>query len=116
VALGALGFSVVSFLTKADKISLSPAFVAMFAFCFAVTLGVVWEIYEFAMDYYLGTNMQRFVQIETGEMFIGQAALTDTMKDLIVDSIGAFVVSLIGYLSLKRDKDWLERLQIKKAI
>jgi hypothetical protein len=115
VSLGALGFSIVSFLTKSDKISLSPAFVAMFAFCFAVTLGVIWEIYEFAMDYFLDTNMQRFIQIETGETLIGQAALTDTMKDLIVDSIGAFVVSFSGYISLKRDKGWLERVQIKQS-
>lgn len=114
VALGALGFSVVSMLNKSKTVSfsLSPAFVAVFAFCFAVTLGVIWEIYEFAMDYFLKTNMQIYQSVE-GETLIGQSALTDTMKDLIVDSIGAFVISAIGYISLKRNKDWLEQFQVK---
>ena len=45
--LGALGFSFVTLLNKTDKIplNLSPLFIAIFAFCFAVTLGVFWEIY-----------------------------------------------------------------------
>jgi hypothetical protein len=115
VGLGALGFSVVSLLNKSDSItfSLSPAFVAIFAFCFAVSLGVVWEIFEYAVDCLLGANMQKFA-LESGEPLIGQAALADTMKDLIVDAIGAFVMSLIGYISLKYKKGWIEKVQVKQ--
>lgn len=111
--LGALGFSIINLLNKTDKIpvNLSPAFVAVFTLCFAVTLGVVWEIYEFTMDYVFGTNMQKFMT-ESGEMLIGQSALADSMKDLIVDTLGAFVISLIGYVSLKYRKGWIEKLQI----
>ena len=114
-AIGALGFSVVSLLNKLEKITftLSPLFVALFAFCFAVTLGVIWEIYEFAMDYLLKTNMQKYA-LETGELLIGQTALKDTMKDLIVDATGAFVMSVIGYISLKHNKGWLERIEVKR--
>lgn len=114
-ALGALGFSVVSLLNKSESIafSLSPAFVAIFAFCFAVSLGVIWEIYEFSMDYFLHTNMQKY-SLESGELLIGQAALTDTMKDLIVDAAGALGMSLVGYTSLKYNKGWLERLHVKR--
>jgi mannose/fructose/N-acetylgalactosamine-specific phosphotransferase system component IIC len=113
-ALGALGFSLISLLNKSESItfSLSPIFVAMFAFCFAVSLGVLWEIYEFSMDYVLGTNMQKYA-LESGENLIGQAALTDTMKDLIVDAIGAFAVSVTGYISLKYKKGWFEKFQLK---
>ena len=113
-AIGALGFSIVSLLNKCESItfSLSPIFVALFAFCFALSLGVIWEIYEFAVDYFLGTNMQKYAY-ECGEALVGQAALLDTMKDLIVDAIGAFTISVIGYISLKYDKGWLERLQIR---
>ena len=93
---------------------MSPIFVATFAFCFAVTLGVVWEIYEFSADYIMGTNMQKF-GTEAGELFLGQAALMDTMKDLIVDTIGAFVISVIGYVSLKHRKGWVEKLLLKKG-
>jgi hypothetical protein len=97
---------------KTVNFTLSPVFTALFAFCFAVTLGVVWEIYEFTMDYFLNTNMQKYA-LENGELLVGKAALADTMKDLIVDAIGAFVMSVIGYISLKHNKGWLERLQVK---
>jgi len=114
-ALGALGFSFVSLLNKPESasFSLSPVFVAIFAFCFALALGVIWEIYEFLMDSILKTNMQKYA-MESGEMLIGQAALTDTMKDLIVDAIGAFAVSVIGYISIKYNKGWLERIHIRR--
>jgi hypothetical protein len=86
--LGALGLSVVSLLNQSEAItvSLSPVFVALFAFCFALSLGVVWEIYEFIIDGLLHTNAQKYA-LESGEPLIGQAALMDTMKDLIVDGV-----------------------------
>ena len=111
--LGALGFSFVSLLNKEERIpvQLSPVFVAICAFCFAVTLGVFWEIYEFTFDGLLGLNMQKFA-LEGGEDLIGRAAVIDTMKDLIVDSVGAFVMSFIGYISLKYKKGWVEKLLV----
>jgi len=113
-ALGALGFSIVSILNKTESLhlSLSPIFVALFAFGFAVSLGVIWEIYEFAADIVLKTNMQKFA-LESGEQLVGQSALADTMKDLIVDTIGAFTVSVIGYMSLRYEKGWVEKFQLK---
>jgi len=115
-ALGALGFSLVSLMNKYKPVyfSLSPGFVALFAFCFALALGVLWEIYEFSVDYLLHTNMQKYA-IETGKLLIGQEALIDTMKDLIVDTIGAFAMSIVGYISLKYNKGWLDRFHIKRA-
>ena len=112
--LGAVGFSVISLLNNAERISihLTPLFVALFTFCFAVTLGVVWEFYEYAADCILNTNMQKFA-LESGEPLTGQAALADTMKDLIVDSIGALSISAIGYVSLKFETGWLEKIQIR---
>ena len=112
---GALGFAFVSYLNKTDKVpmSLSPFFVALFAFCFAVTIGVFWEIYEFVFDAILQTNMQKFM-LESGENLIGRSALADTMKDLIVDCVGAFVVSLVGFISLKKGNGWVQSLQFHK--
>ena len=92
---------------------LSPAFVSLFAFCFAVTLGVFWEVYEFTFDGILGINMQKFM-LEDGTQLIGRAALFDTMKDLIVDMVGAFIVSLSGYFFMNEEKDWLKKRQFKK--
>ena len=114
-ALGALGFSIVNLLNKSETVtySLSPGFVALFAFLFSLSLGVLWEIYEFSMDYFLHTNMQKYA-LESGELLAGQAAILDTMKDLIVDTLGAFVMSTIGYISLKDKRNWLEKFQIKR--
>lgn len=99
--LGALGFVIVNFLNNSDKLSiqLSPFFVALFAFSFAVTCGVVWEIYEFSVDGIFGTNMQKFIT-DKGIGLIGREAVADTMEDIIVDSLGALVVAVIGYLDL----------------
>lgn len=111
--IGALGFSVVSLLNKQEKlnVNLSPFFIALFSFCFAITMGVIWEIYEFTFDGLLELNMQKFA-LENGVNLVGRVALSDTMKDLIVDSIGAFVISLLGYVSLKYKKGWIDKLLI----
>lgn len=99
--LGALGFSLVTILNDSEKakISLSPLFVALFAFCFALAAGAVWEMYEFIGDGLFGLNMQKF-RLSDGYVLSGHAALSDTMYDIIIDALSAGAVSLIGYLSL----------------
>lgn len=103
--LGALGFILVSQLNDSDaiRVSLSPFFVALFAFCFALTCGAVWEIYEFAFDGLMGLNMQKFITA-SGEVLVGHHALHDTMTDLIVDAAAALMISVIGYVRLKAGK------------
>lgn len=112
--LGALGFSMLAIFNNTERIplNLSPLFVAVFAFCFAMALGAVWEIYEFSADCLLGTNMQKFA-LDNGTQLVGQAALRDTMKDIIVDAIGAVATSAMGYISLKYKKGWIENLMIR---
>ena len=105
---GTFGFMVVSILNRDEhtSINLSPLFVALFAFCFAVSIGCLWEIYEFVFDGALGLNMQKFI-LEDGTVLIGREALSDTMEDIIVDCIGALVSAVAGYLSIMKDKGWL---------
>lgn len=112
--LGALGFSFVSLFNNEENfhLKLTPFFVAAFSFMFAIMLGVFWEVYEFAFDGLLGLNMQKFM-LESGEQLMGRAALADTMEDLIVDMLGALVMSIIGYVSLKYKKGWVESMIIK---
>lgn len=100
--LGALGFILVSWLNDNDQIhvSLSPAFVALFAFCFALSCGAIWEIYEYTFDGLLGLNMQKFITA-SGEALVGHAALRDTMKDIIVDAAAALLMAVLGYGQLK---------------
>lgn len=102
--LGALGFSLVSILNDTKKlyVQLSPFFVSLFAFCFAVAAGAIWEIYEYTVDSLLSLNMQKYM-FENGTPLVGQEALSDTMKDLIVDTISALVISTAGYIVNKNN-------------
>ena len=101
--LGALGFILVDLLNREQKVrvQLSPLFVAIFAFCFALAAGAVWEIYEYTCDTLLKLNMQKYAT-EHGVELIGRAALRDTMKDIIFDAIAALGVAILGYLSIAK--------------
>lgn len=98
--LGVLGFLLVYVLNERPDIDLHmrPRFVAIFAFMFAVGMGALWEIFEFGMDQIFGLNMQK-------------SGLVDTMWDLIVDTIGAAVIALLGwaYLRTAGNDSFLER-------
>ena len=101
VALGFVGFLVLYTLYHSKKINASPIWIAVFSFCFGVAIGAVWEIFEFAMDQIFLLNMQK-------------SGLVDTMWDLIVDSLGALLVSIIGYFYIKgRRKTIFGRLMKK---
>ncbi len=111
--IGFIGFSLIDILNNdVEKVTLSPFFIAFFAFSFAITVGVIWEFYEFTSDHFLGTNMQKY-KLKDGTELVGKEALKDTMEDLMVDVLGAFVASGIGYISLKHKKGWLDDLRIK---
>lgn len=114
VMLGAIGFSFINLLNQEERIyfKLSPTFVAFFSFCFSVTLGVLWEIYEYTFDGIFILNMQKFAT-QNGTNLIGRIALLDTMKDIIVDCLGALIMSVIGYISLKYKKGWIDKFLIK---
>ena len=101
--LGALGFVLVDFLNKDShvKVSLTPFFISLFAFSFALSIGALWEVYEFSFDSFLGLNMQKF-RTADGIELIGHDALSDTMKDLIIDAAAAFIISTLGYIINKR--------------
>ncbi len=102
VILGLVGFLFVYLLNeKGDKnVNLSPIFVVVFAFCFAITMGVFWEFFEFGADRILGYNMQKF-------RMPGQDGLVDTMEDLIVDTVGAVIACIGGWIYMKKKKDTL---------
>lgn len=105
---GMLGCMLVAVLNRSlrAQVNLSPAFIALFAFCFSITIGTVWEIYEFTIDGVMGLNMQKYL-LESGEALVGRPALMDTMKDIIVNTCGAFIASLTGYFSMKHKKGWI---------
>ncbi len=131
--MAAIGFSLIDIFNRSERFSLkmSPYFVAFTAFCFSMTVGVLWEFFEFGMDMVFATDMQKdwivssvntvmldttlsntvvSVPIDTvlvngldwglgGYLDIG---LIDTMKDLIVNFIGAVIFSIVGIVYLKQ--------------
>lgn len=57
----AIGFSLVDILNRSDRFtfSLSPVYLAVVAFCFSMTVGVLWEFFEWAMDNFFHLDMQK---------------------------------------------------------
>jgi hypothetical protein len=87
--LGLVGFVAIYLLNHTDRLpkEVRPAFRCFFGVTFAVTLGVLWEIFEFAVDsIWPEVNMQS-----------NESGVKDTMYDLIVDTAGAVVVALMGW-------------------
>lgn len=139
--MAAIGFSLIDILNQSEKFSikLAPVFVALVAFCFSMTIGVLWEFFEYGMDTFAKNDMQKDrivstvssvelnenkenkpvviknisqstikgeidgketeIVIQNGALDIG---LIDTMKDLIVNCVGAVVFSTLGYLYIKQ--------------
>lgn len=130
--MAAIGFALIDIFNRSERfsISMSPYFVAFFAFCFSMTVGVLWEFFEFGMDHFFSLDMQKdwivpvinsvklnpdganipvrvvveSLAVNGEEWPIGgylDIGLIDTMKDLIVNFIGAVVFSFIGIAYLK---------------
>ncbi|MDD3404604.1 MAG: hypothetical protein PHQ72_14830 [Hespellia sp.] len=129
----AIGFSLVVLLNDSERLEfeLSPVFIAIVAFCFSMTIGVLWEFFECGMDQIFHFDMQkdtilnsistvmldpaggnRVVHIDgirevvvNGESLgLGgylDIGLLDTMKDLFVNFVGAVIFSVIGYFYVK---------------
>jgi hypothetical protein len=101
IALGFIGFLILYGLNQGGKFSASPKVIALFSFCFALALGALWEIFEFSMDIIFAWDMQKARNLEEVYGYCDtHFGVIDTMVDLIVDSIGALIASLIGYLYL----------------
>ena len=129
----AIGFSLVDIINRNErtKLYLSPLYVAIGAFCFSMTMGVLWEFFEFSMDWFFGLDMQKDTIINTINTVVLDPTrsnkvvtitgitstavngvdlgingyldigLIDTMKDLFVTLIGALVFSFIGFFYVK---------------
>ena len=133
----AIGFSLLDILNRHSEVRfhLSPLYLAIVAFCFSMTVGVIWEFFECTMDQLFFLDMQKDTVVSTigsvmldptggnkitairgitdvivvaggkeiplglgGYLDIG---LIDTMKDLMVNFLGAVVFSIIGYFYVK---------------
>ncbi len=138
--MAAIGFAMIDILNQSPRIhiTMSPWFVAFVTFCFSMTIGVLWEFFEYGMDRIFLTDMQKDWMVHdiasvllnpsglndpitikdvTRTVISGtidgvprdwvidgsylDVGLIDTMKDLIVNCIGAIVFSVFGFLYIK---------------
>jgi len=130
--MAAIGFSLIDILNESERFSikLSPLFVALVSFCFSMTVGVLWEFFEYGMDVFFLTDMQKDTILTSVTSVVfepsgrnipvtipiesivvnGQVwdyggyvdiGLHDTMADLFVNFIGAVVFSIIGMFYIK---------------
>lgn len=133
--MAAIGFALIDVFNRSERFSIrmSPGFVAFVAFCFSMTTGVIWEFFEFSMDWFFGMDMQKDwivstvnsvklnphglnepVHIAVESLIVNGEAwnlggyldigIVDTMKDLMVNFVGAVVFSVIGIIYLKTRK------------
>lgn len=105
--LGLVGFLAIYFFNARHTMAISPFLVAVFVFCFAMALSTVWEIYEFAFDFFFKGTMQQWDMssqaIVMGKDYQGMG-LRDTMSDLIIATIGAIAASLVAYFAYMLEK------------
>lgn len=132
----AVGFSLVDLLNhKSKDVHLSPMYITIVAFCFSMTVGVMWEFIEYFCDSFFYLDMQKDTIIRnigtvklTGElqfipniektvMYLADGrtvtvnggyldvGINDTMKDLFVNLIGAIAFSIIGYNYIAKRPD-----------
>lgn len=96
ILLAYVGLYLVRVLERKNATKLHPMTVLLFTFCFAITGGVVWEIYEFVADIIFGFTMQQWNMgphaIVMGNSYQGMG-LRDTMQDLILAVAGALLAS-----------------------
>lgn len=119
VTLSLVAFQVIVFLNRFEKVKLTmgAGVTSLFAYAFSMTLLVLWEFYEFAVDsiqYFLDpnttSNMQKYMW-ENTTIFPQDHGLYDTMMDLVVGGVGAFLVCFIGYLIIRNNAIYKEVTQ-----
>lgn len=145
----AIGFAMVDLLNRhSSNLNLSPFYLAATAFCFSMTIGVIWEFIEFFGDQFFFLDMQKdfivrkissvtldpthsqipfvisnitktIIETADGQQYVVSGGyldigIIDTMKDLLVNFIGAVVFSVLGYLYVKNrdEKKLAGRLMI----
>lgn len=88
IGFGLIGFVFIFMLFEGDRYAAPAIAVAFVAFCFSMTIGATWEIFEFGVDQVFGLNMQK-------------SGLVDTMSDMIVNAFGSAIGALAGFFYLK---------------
>lgn len=139
ILLSALWLSIITIICKPvdGKYSFSPFYIALSTFCFIMAVGAVWEVIEFTIDSIFGTNMQKLM-VESSNIFNGgntfeningtdaeiatlfrtpkgyRYALLDTMEDIVVDTLGAILVSIFYFIMFMKKRFTMQQFEYTK--
>jgi hypothetical protein len=102
LTIGIIGFLSIYVFYMTQRVQIAAGWIATITFALAVSLGTIWEIFEFLMDWNFGLNMQK-------------SGLVDTMTDLMINAAGAAIAAVIGYFYV-RGSDGLYGRRIIRAV
>jgi hypothetical protein len=88
LTIGIMAFLAIYVFHMTRRVQMAPIYIASMTFCLTVTMGTLWELFEFSFDWFFQFTMQK-------------SGLIDTMTDLMVDVIGAFIAAILGYLYVR---------------
>ncbi len=100
MTIGIIGFLGIYVFYMTRRISIDRGWIATITFALAVSLGTIWEIFEFLMDWFFGLNMQK-------------SGLVDTMSDLLINAAGATIAAVSGYLYVRKENRLFGRRAIR---
>lgn len=104
-----VGFSLVDLLNRSDnvKVQLSPGYLAITAFCFSMTIGILWEFIELSADKLFLLDMQKDTivnQISSVSLDPTNSNIPITVKDIqdviLVTGSGEVPLGLGGFLDI----------------
>ena len=142
--MAAVGFSLIDIFNRSERFSLkmSPFFVAFTAFCFSMTTGVLWEFFEFSLDSLFGFDTQddwvihainsvtlnpagvnETVHIPIESVIVNgvewgayvDIGLIDTMMDLLLESLGAAITTVILWRGKNRHPVFQRKEQMRSC-
>lgn len=103
LVMGLIGFLLVYVFYSTRRIQMAPVYVALVSFGFALSIGTLWEIFEYLMDWGFGFNTQK-------------SGLDDTMTDLIVDGGGGLIAAWIGYQYVKESDSLIADRVVRRFV
>lgn len=106
--MAAIGFALIDILNNSPKFhfNMSPVFVTFVAFCFSMTIGVLWEFFEFFMDYLTLTDMQKdyiihdFASVTFNSQGINNEVTLNDISNTVITYANGKQISLDGYLDI----------------
>lgn len=91
IVFGFIGFTILYLMYSKDSVGAKPLVLAIFSFSFAISIGTMWEIFEFGLDQIFGLRTQK-------------SGLIDTMTDLIIDAVGAILSSSLAFVYFRKKR------------